>query len=84
MAIPHGQPGEVIDVRPLADALAPSKTRTLIKTPHVEVILIVLPAGKLIADHKAPGEITVQCLKGRMIFKTMGQEKELQAGHLLY
>ena len=26
----------------------------------------------------------MQCLEGRMIFKTMGQEKELQAGDLLY
>ena len=84
MAIPHAQPGEVIDVRPLADILASSKTRTLIKTPHVEVIRIVLPASKVIADHKAPGEIIVQCLEGRMIFKTMGQAIELQAGNLLY
>ena len=84
MAIPHAQSGEVIDVRPLADTLASSKTRTLIKTPHVEVIRIVLPAGKVIADHKAPGEITVQCLEGRMAFKTTGQTKQLQSGDLLY
>ena len=84
MAIPHAQPGEVINVRPLADTLASSKTRTLIKTPHVEVIRIILPAGKLIADHKAPGEIIVQCLEGRIAFKTMGQENELRAGDLLY
>ena len=84
MAISHAQPSEVIDVRPLADTLASSKTITLIKTPHVEVIRIILPAGKVIADHKAPGEITVQCLEGRVNFKTMGQKKELQAGDLLY
>ena len=84
MAIPHAQPGEVIDVRPLADTLASSKTRTLFKTPHVEVIRIVLAAGKVIADHKAPGEITVQCLEGRIAFKTMGQNKELQSGDMLY
>ena len=84
MAIPHAQPGEVIDVRPLADMSASSKTRMLIKTPHVEVIRIILPAGRVIADHKAPREITVLCLEGCIVFKTMGQEKELQAGHLLY
>jgi len=64
MAIAHAQPGEVIDVRPLADALASSKTRTLIKTPHVEVIRMVLLAGKVISEHKAPGEIVVQCREG--------------------
>jgi quercetin dioxygenase-like cupin family protein len=84
MAIPHAQLGEVIDVRPLAGMLASSKTRTLIKTPHFEVIRIVLRAGKVLAEHKAPGEITVQCLEGRMTFTTMGQMKELKAGDLLY
>ncbi len=84
MAIPHAQPGEVIDVRPLANTLASSKTRTLIKTPHVEVIRMVLPAGKVLAEHKAPGEITVQCLEGRITFITMGQKKELRSGDLLY
>jgi quercetin dioxygenase-like cupin family protein len=84
MAIPHAQPGEVIDVHPLAGTLALSKTTTLIKTPHVEVIRMVLPAGKVISEHKAPGEITVQCLDGRMTFRTMDQEKELRSGDLLY
>ena len=84
MAILHAQSGEMIDVRPLADALATSKTRMLIKTPYVEVIRIVLRTGKVITDHKVPGEITVQCLEGRMIFRTMGQEKEIRSGHLLY
>jgi quercetin dioxygenase-like cupin family protein len=84
MAIPHVQPGEVIDVHPLANTLASSQTRTLIKTPHVEVIRMVLSAGKVLAEHKAPGEITVQCLEGRMTFRTMGQTKQLQPGDLLY
>ena len=60
MAIPHAQPGEVIDVRPLAERLAASITKTLIKTQHVEVIRMVLPAGKVLTQHKAPGEIVVQ------------------------
>ena len=84
MAIPHAQPGEVIDVRPLADTLPSSKTRTLIKTAHVEVIRIALPAGKVIADHKAPGEITVQCLEGRVAFTVSEKIQELTPGQLLY
>ena len=84
MAIPHAQPGEVIDVHALAGTLALSKTTTLIKTPYVEVIRMVLPAGKVISEHKAPGEIIVQCLEGRMTVRTMGQEKELQSGSMLF
>ncbi len=84
MAIAHAQNGEVIDVRPLADTLATSKTTTLIKTPHVEVIRMVLSAGKVISEHKAPGDIIVQCLEGDITFTTKGEQKSLRAGDMLY
>ncbi len=84
MSIPHAQPGDVIDVRPLADQLATSITKTLIKTQHVEVIRMVLPAGKVMSEHKAPGEIIVQCLEGDVTFTTMGEPKNLRAGDMLY
>ena len=32
MAIPHAQPGEVIDVRPLGPALAGARTTALVKS----------------------------------------------------
>lgn len=84
MAIPHAQPGDLIDVRPIADAFAEARTKTLIKTPHVEVIRMVLPAGKVISEHKAPGEIIVQCLEGDITFTTMGEPKNLRAGDMLF
>ena len=84
MAIPHAQPGEVIDVRPLGSALATAKTATLIKTGRVEVVRLVMTAGKEIAGHKAPGEITVQCLEGKIAFTALGRTHELTAGQLLY
>lgn len=84
MAIPHAQPGEVIDVRPLLDTLNASKTKTLIKTPHFEVIRMILPQGKVLSEHKAPGEIIVQCLEGRITFTSIGEMKELQSGDMLY
>ena len=84
MAIPHAQPGDVIDVRPLANKLAATITNTLIKTPNVEVIRMVLPAGKVLSEHKAPGEIIVQCLEGDITFTTMGEPKRLRAGDMLY
>ena len=84
MAIQHSQPGDVIDVRPLADRLASSRTTTLIKTSHLEVIQMVLPGGKTLPEHKAPGEIIVQCLEGDITFTTMGTPKKLRAGDMLY
>ena len=84
MAIQHAQPGDVIDVRPLAERLASSKTTTLIKTTHLEVIRMVLPAGKVLPEHKTLGEIIVQCLEGDITFTTMGTPKNLRAGDMLY
>lgn len=84
MAIPHAQPGEVVDVRPLRAALADTKTRTLFKTEYVEAVRIVMPAGKQISEHVAPGEIIAQCLEGKIAFTALGKTEELEAGQLLY
>ena len=84
MAIQHAQPGDIIDVRPLADRLASSRTITLLKTAHLEVVRMVLPAGKTLPEHKAHGEIIVQCLEGKIGFTACGKTNELEAGHLLY
>ena len=83
MSIPHAKPGEVIHL-PLGAALGSSKTTTLVKTSGLELIRLVLPAGKEIPTHKAPGEITVQCLEGRVAFTADGKTQELTAGQLLY
>lgn len=84
MALPHAHPGDVIDVRPLGPALPETQTRTLIKTANLEVVRLVMSAGKQIAHHRAPGEITVQCLEGRIAFTALGRTQELAGGQLLY
>jgi len=82
--MPHAQPGEVIDVRPLGAGLATAKTSTLLKSDKIEIIRLVMVAGKVLAEHKARGEITVQCLEGRIAFTVLGQTHELAAGQLVY
>ena len=84
MAIPHAKPGEVVDVRPLGSALASAQTKTLVRAEQVEVIRLVVPAGKEIEEHKAKGEIVVQCLEGRVVFTAFGKTHNLEAGKLLY
>lgn len=83
MAISHIQPGEVIQLS-LGTALSDSRTTTLVKTSDLELIRLVLPAGKIIPLHQAPGEITVQCLEGRVEFTVEGRTQELNGGQLLY
>ena len=84
MAIPHAKSNQIIDIRPLGEQLADSTTTTLIKTDDLEVLRLVLPAGKEIPPHKTPGEITVQCLEGVVNFGSEGQTQVLEAGQLLY
>ena len=84
MAILHAQSGEVVDIRPLGSALTTSKTIALIKTRRFEVIRMVLLAGKEIAEHKAKGDIIVQCLEGHVVFTAMGESVELPAGQMFY
>lgn len=84
MSIPHVNPGEVIEVRPLGAALPATKTSTLFKTENVEVVRLVMVAGKELAEHQAPGEIIIQCLEGKIALTAHGKTQELSAGQLIY
>lgn len=84
MALQHAQPGEVIDVRPLGSALTTAKTTTLVKSKEVEILRLVMVAGKVLAEHKAPGAITVHCLEGKIAFTSLGTTRELTAGQMLF
>ena len=84
MSIPHASPAEIVDVRPLGATLATTGTKTMVKTKAIEILRMVVPAGKEIPTHKAKGEIVVQCLEGKIAFTACGKTNDLEAGHLLY
>jgi quercetin dioxygenase-like cupin family protein len=84
MAIHHAEPGEVIDIRPLGDRLAHAITTTLVKTDRLEIIRIVLAAGKEFPPHKVAGPITVQCLEGRVDFHARDAWRTLEPGQMLH
>ncbi len=84
MKIPETQPGVVIAVRPLADTKLASISNTLNKTPNVEVIRKVLPVGKVLSEHKSPGESIGERLGGGIAFATIGSPKKLQEGGMLF
>ncbi|WP_433706594.1 cupin domain-containing protein [Paraburkholderia sacchari] len=84
MAMPRVTQGELIDVRPLGDALRDSKSVTLMRSDHLEVVRLVLAAGKHIPEHRAPGEITVQCLEGVVKFGTGVGAQLMRSGDMLF
>jgi quercetin dioxygenase-like cupin family protein len=84
MAIPHANPADVIDVRPLGPRLAQAKTVALFKARDLEVMRVVLRSGDSLPPHKVAGEITIQCLEGRIDVTAEGASHVLEAGRLLY
>lgn len=48
------------------------------------MVRIILLQGKRLLEHKAPGEMTVQCLEGRVSFSTHDRCHELVAGDFLH
>jgi nucleotide-binding universal stress UspA family protein/quercetin dioxygenase-like cupin family protein len=80
----HIRAGEIVDVRPLGSALASAKTRTLIEANGVQVLRLIVPAGRAIPEHKAKGAIIVHCLEGCVLFTALGKTENLKGGKLLY
>ena len=82
MAIHHALSGELIDIKPLGEALKATRTTTLYKTQHLEVFRMVLLAGKQMPEHRVVGELTVQCLEGNVEFSIGTTRDIMRAGDL--
>ena len=82
MAIHHASSGELIDIRPLRDALVTAQTKALYKTQHLEVFRMVLVAGTRVPEHHVVGEFTVQCLEGSVDFSVAGTCEVMRQGEL--
>jgi quercetin dioxygenase-like cupin family protein len=84
MAITHASPGQIIDISPLGEQLAESKTVALFKSNDIEVIRLVLLAGKSFPPHTVSGEVTIQCIEGVMSVSASGIDSILRIGQLIY
>lgn len=84
MAIPHAASGDLIDIRPYGPLIGEAVTKALFKTNYLEVIRMVLPAGKTVPQHQVDGEMTVQCIEGVVQFHTPDRSQVMQAGSLLH
>lgn len=84
MAIPHASSGQLIDVRPLGKRLSGEVSIALFKSEQLEVIRLVLPAGKSFPPHQVPGEITIHCIEGRIDVTVEGHSNVLEAGQMLF
>lgn len=84
MALPHTPSGQIASVRPLGAALEHTVSAAILKASQLEVMRVVLPAGKTMPEHQTPGEITVQCLEGVVEFRHDGRAQQMRAGDLIH
>jgi quercetin dioxygenase-like cupin family protein len=84
MAIAHAEPGQLVDVQPLGQQLCESRNVALFKTAELEVMRLVMPAGKTMPSHGVKGEITIHCLEGEVDLVAHGQTRRMKAGQLVW
>ena len=84
MAISHLTSGEPIRLMPFGKTVNGERSVALFKSQELEVIRLVLTAGKSFPSHSVPGEITIQCLEGSMEVTSNGEVKTLSANQLMF
>ena len=58
MALTHARSGQVVSVLPFGNQVRDARTTAILKADQLEVVRIVLPAGKGLAEHSVPDKIT--------------------------
>ena len=84
MATHHASPSEIVDLGTWAQDLPDEHSKAIVKTDEMELIRLVLPAGKEIPNHKVSGPIVVHCINGKIEFTAMGTMQVLTPGQLLH
>jgi quercetin dioxygenase-like cupin family protein len=84
MSKPIAIPGEAIVVAPADTTRMTSLATTLVRTSQVEVIQLIVPAGRNVPTHEAQGDLLVHCLEGRVSLAALGKDHQLKSGQLLY
>lgn len=84
MALPHADSGQIVDLRPLGNKLSETASTALLKTNELEVMRLVLQAGKSIPEHHVPGEVTLFCLEGSIELTAHDKKQTLRTGDFVY
>jgi quercetin dioxygenase-like cupin family protein len=84
MAIAHAAAGQLVDVQALGDKFCEARTVALFKTGELEVMRVVMPAGKRMPSHGVKGEVTIHCLEGEIDLISNGNPQRMKAGQLVW
>jgi len=84
MALQHAASGETIPLRRGDDDIAYFTSVALTKTAQMELIRMVLPKGKTVAEHKVEGQMTLVCLEGELEIQMPGRTTVLRPSEMLW
>ena len=83
MALSNSLPGALINIRPLGAQLAEAKTHALLTTASMELMRVVLQAGRGLPPHSVAGDITLLCIEGHVRLQAQAGDHERRAGDLV-
>lgn len=84
MALQHAVSGQKIPLARDDGDIAFFTSVALAKTPHMELIRLVLPKERPMPTHKVDGEVTLQCLEGQIEVDAHGRTVALAPGEMLF
>ena len=83
MALKHAASGEVLELLPATPATL-QISQALVCAPRLEVMRLVLEAGKVIPGHAVAGPLTIHCFQGCVDVEADGVWQSLQEHQLMY
>lgn len=83
MALHHVVSGEPVHL-PLGDKLADTPTMALVKSEQLEIMRMVLTAGRSVPEHQVAGELSLHCLEGAVEVMAHGKTSVLESGDLMF
>lgn len=58
-------------------------SKTLVKKGNLQVVLFTMEPGSAIKEHSTKGSITLQVLRGEILFRAQDQDHSLRTGEML-
>ena len=84
MSVSIVRANQVVDLRTGVQDASAAVTSVLVDTACMTVMRMALPAGKQMATHQAPGELTIACLEGNAAVTACGRTQGLSVGQWIY
>ena len=84
MATPHARSGELLEILPFAETFPLEQSIALVRSEHFPVLRLVLPAGKIVPEHKVASVTLLQCIEGCLELTAHGKTQKMRSGHLVY